>query len=289
MLAPNTLLLDKYVIARTMGSGESGAVYLGYAIATNAPVAIKQTWLFRRVQRQVIERTVPGLLELDHPALPRYVESFFDNEEHFLIMEFIPGDDLNEYMHRAGGPVPLELVLAVAETVAGALDYLHTRQPPIVHRNVRPENIKLTPDDRIVLMDIGLSAGTTIDETYSQTLDPVAYTPVYASPEELRGVATDARSDIFSLGTSLYALLTGTLPPDPMERMRASMMGDGPDPMRRADEILPSVPETLADLVARATALHREARPRSAAEIRASLDAIVAARRTNALAPPRRE
>lgn len=139
MLAPDALLQNRYLILRPIGKGGMGAVYLAKDERLGNTIALKETFFEDELLRKAFEREARLLAGLRHPALPRVIDHFTEETGQFLVMEFIPGDDLEEMFKEQGGPFPLSDVLRWADQLLDALDYLHTQEPPIIHRDIKPQ------------------------------------------------------------------------------------------------------------------------------------------------------
>ncbi|NTW04266.1 MAG: protein kinase, partial [Oscillochloris sp.] len=201
---------------------------------------------------------------LRHPALPKVIDYFRDASGRFLVMEFFSGADLAALQARRGGPFPLTDVLDWADQLLAALEYLHTRNPPVVHRDIKPQNLKLTPDGQVVLLDFGLARGADQDTSF------FGYTLQYAPLEQIDASGTEPRSDLYALAATLYHLLTDRPPANAPVRAEALLAGR-PDPLRPLNEINSEVLPELSDVFARALAIRREARPPSAAVMRQAI------------------
>lgn len=159
MLAPTTVLANHYTIVRLLGQGGFGAVYLAHDGRLRRDVAIKQT-LFPDEPRFVaqFEAEAELLANVDHPALPRVYHSFVEQGGHYLVMQYIPGESLAEYLARQpGGRLAPDAALRLVRPLLDALAYLHGQSPPIVHRDLKPGNVRLTPDGRVFLVDFGIA------------------------------------------------------------------------------------------------------------------------------------
>jgi hypothetical protein len=266
LLQPDTLLQGRYRVVRLIAQGGMGAVYQATDERLGNTVALKQTLMVDPKLRAAFEREARLLAGLHHPALPVVSDHFDEDGGQFLVMQFIPGDDLAQLLRRRGGPFPLAEALPWADRLLDALDYLHSRTPPIVHRDVKPLNLKLTARGELVLLDFGLAKGAPAGATAANP-SLLGYTPQYAPLEQIQGSGTDARSDLYSVGATLYELLTGTVPADALSRAAAAVQG-APDPLRPAHELAPQLPPALSDLLARALALNPALRPPSAAAMR---------------------
>src|SRR5262249_29458839 len=267
MLANGTLLQGRYRIIRLLARGGMGAVYEAEAVHLgNATVAVKQTFYSeqQRILREQFEREAAMMARLRHPALPKVSDHFVEGGEQFLVMEFIPGADLFALLNHRKRPFDCEQVTAWAETLLDALDYIHTQQPQIIHRDIKPHNLKLTPQGKLFLIDFGLAKNATASTYSSASLH--AYTLNYAPPEQINDAGTDPRSDLYSLGATLYHLLVGEPPVNAKVREEV-VQYQAPDPLRLAHQVNPNIPPALSVVIARAMALDREARYGSAAEM----------------------
>src|SRR5262245_16361229 len=265
MLANGTLLQERYRIIRLLARGGMGAVYEAEAVHLGAaPVAVKQTFYNeqQRTMREQFEREAATMARLRHTALPRVSDHFVEGGGQFLVMEFIPGDDLLALLKRRGRPFDCGQALAWAETLLDALDYIHTQHPPVIHRDIKPQNLKLTPSGELFLIDFGLAKNATTPTHSSASLH--AYTLSYAPPEQIEGEGTDPRSDLYSLAATLHHLLAGEPPVD--ARVRGEVVRyQAPDPLRLLHQVNPQIPPAVAVVIARAMALDREERYASAA------------------------
>jgi len=271
MLAPETVLQDRYRIVRQLGQGGMGAVYEAVDQRLDAIVALKETLFVEEKLRKQFEREARLLARLHHPALPRVSDHFAEVEGAFLVMQYIAGDDLAEMITRRRGPFPLEQVILWGDQLLDALDYLHTQDPQIIHRDIKPQNLKLSSRGQIILLDFGLAKGQVGEFSRATTSASIfGYTPNYAPLEQIQGLGTDPRSDIYALAATLYHLATGVKPPDALTRAAAIVNGQ-PDPLQRADEVNPIVGPQVAAVLQRAMAQNREQRYSNAAEMRNAL------------------
>jgi serine/threonine protein kinase len=270
MIAPGTVLQNRYHVERQIGEGGMGAVYVATDRRFGSTVAIKETFFDDAALRKAFEREARLLNHLRHTALPRVSDHFNEGEGQFLVMEFIPGEDLSHMVKQRGEPFPLDEVLAWADQLLDALDYLHTQEPPVIHRDIKPQNLKLLPRNQIVLLDFGLAKGTPLQTRVTATGSVFGYSFNYAPIEQMQGTGTDPRSDLYSLGATLYHLLTASPPPDALARATAVLNGE-PDPLRPANELNSDVPAAVAEVLARAMRQSAAQRFASAAEMRAAL------------------
>jgi len=269
MIEPGALLQNRYRVVKQIGQGGMGAVYVATDERFHSTVAIKQTFFDDPTLRKAFEREAHLLNHLRHVALPRVSDHFVEGEGQFLVMEFIEGDELAELLQRRGA-FPLAEALRWADELLDALDYLHTHEPPIVHRDIKPQNMKLTARGQIVLLDFGLAKGAATETRASQAASVFGYSRHYAPLEQIQGTGTDTRSDLYSLAATLYHLITGVVPVDALTRAGA-MINQQPDPLRPAHLAHAQVPESVSKILHRAMALKAALRPATAAEMRAAL------------------
>ncbi len=273
MLTPETVLQGRYRIVRQLGQGGMGAVYEAIDQRLDTTVALKETLFADERLRKQFEREARLLARLHHPALPRVSDHFSEGDGQFLVMQFIPGADLSEMMNRKRGPFPADQVLTWADQLLDALDYLHTQDPQIVHRDIKPQNLKLTSRGQIILLDFGLAKGQAGEISRVTTSASIfGYTPNYAPLEQIQGLGTDSRSDLYSLGATLYHLMTGVKPPDALTRAAALVNGQ-PDPLVKASEANPAVAPEVDHVLGKAMAQSREQRYASASDMRKALHA----------------
>ena len=269
MLTPNsTLQHGRYRIIRPIGQGGMGAVYEAYDNNLRNHVALKEALVGEANFRRAFEREAQRLDRLRHVALPSVKDHFTEGGGQYLVMEYIEGQDLNQMLKQRKQPFPVSDVLSWANTLLDALAYLH--QEGVIHRDIKPANIKLTPKGQIILLDFGLAKGGITRQTLVGR-SVYGYTPGYAPPEQIEGQPTDERSDLYALGATLYALLTGQAPDDPISR-RKYMERGLPDLLLPANQVNPQVPSHVAKTLQRATALEPAERPDSATQMRSMLN-----------------
>ena len=274
MLTPETVLQSRYRVVRQLGQGGMGAVYEAIDERLDSTIALKETFFADERLRKQFEREARLLARMHHPALPRVSDHFSEGEGQFLVMHFIAGDDLAEMIAKRRGPFPTAEVLTWADQLLDALDYLHTQDPQIIHRDIKPQNLKLTPRGQIILLDFGLAKGQPGEISRVTTSASIfGYTPNYAPLEQIQGLGTDARSDIYALAATLYHLMTGVKPPDALTRAAAIVNGQ-PDPLKPANEVNSSVTAGLADVLQKAMAQNRDQRYASAAEMRRAFQGV---------------
>jgi serine/threonine protein kinase/parvulin-like peptidyl-prolyl isomerase len=269
MLSANTILQDRYRVLRELGHGGMGTVYEALDQRINAIVALKETITSDNEEsRRAFEREASLLGNLRHAALPKVMDYFSEEASDFLVMEFIPGQDLAELLELRGSPFPQLQVLRWADELLRVLEYLHGQSPPILHRDIKPSNLKQTRQGEIFLLDFGLAKGSAGQmPTLATSRSVYGYTPVYASLEQILGQGTDPRSDLYSLGVTLYHLLTGATPVDAPTRFNA-IEDERPDPLQPIEQLNPSASPNVAGIIHRAIAINRRHRPASATEMR---------------------
>jgi serine/threonine protein kinase len=250
-----------------------GTVYEAVDERFGSRVALKQMTLHDEHLAKAFEREARLLNGLRHSALPTVTDYFSEPTGQFLVMQLIPGEDLAQKLARNGRPFALGDVLRWADQILDVLTYLHSRQPPIIHRDIKPQNLKLTPEGQIVLLDFGLAKGSVGDMTVA-VRSVAGYTPYYASFEQVHGQVTEERSDIYSVGATLYNLLSARLPATASVRVDASLNGN-PDPLAPLYTVNSEVPVAVSEVIANAMALQRDRRFMSAAEMQQALRAAV--------------
>jgi eukaryotic-like serine/threonine-protein kinase len=274
LLAPDTILQSRYRVVRQLGMGGMGAVYEAIDLRLGHTVALKQTLTNDEEQWRQFEREARLMAWLNHPVLPRVSDYFTEGHRAFFVMQFVAGSDLAEIIAQQPGPLPRNAVVAWADQLLDALIYLHTHERQIVHRDIKPHNLKITPTGQIVLLDFGLAKAQAADPSGSISCTSVfGYTPRYAPLEQIQDLGTSPQSDIYALGATLYHLLTGVKPPDALARATA-LVSARPNPLKPANEINPAVGVELAEILTRAMAQNPDERYGSATEFREALRRI---------------
>src|SRR5262249_41718625 len=221
--------------------------------------------------RKQFEREARLLARLHHQALPRVSDHFNEGEGQFLVMQYIAGEDLAAMLAARNGPFPQDEVLRWADQLCDALDYLHTQDPQIIHRDIKPQNLKLTERGQVVLLDFGLAKGSAGQLTAVTTSASIfGYTPNYAPLEQVQGMGTDARSDIYSLAATLFHLVTGVKPPDALSRAAAVLKGEA-DPLVLANQFNGDVRSAFASVLHKGMSLKRDDRFATASTMREAL------------------
>jgi serine/threonine protein kinase len=277
-LAQNSLIQGRYLVVQLIGKGGMGEVYLAVDQRLGSAVALKRTFFAGdEMLGNAFEREARTLARLRHPVLPKVSDHFGEGDEQYLVMEHISGDDLAKRIESAQKSFPLSWVMFWADQLLDALSYLHSHEPPIIHRDIKPQNLKLTDENHIVLLDFGLSKSSTgktnissMSGAGSSTGSVVGYTPHYAPMEQIRGIGTSPKSDLYSLSATLYQLLSNTVPSDALTRADA-MLNGMPDTIRPLNELNPEVPPAVAEVIAKGMEVSQERRFVSAREMQKAL------------------
>ncbi len=266
---PGTVLQNRYEIIHKIAEGGMGAVYLAEDKRLNHRVALKETFFKDAELRQQFAREACFLANLRHPALVVVTDHFDEHESQFLVMQYIPGDDLGILLEKRTQPFSIHDICLWTHQLLDALKYLHSQPTPIVHRDIKPRNIKLSERNDIVLLDFGLAKGIALKGETSVPVKSIqGYTLNYAPQEQISGKGTDGRSDLYSLGATLYHLITGHSPVDAISRLNKRSAGE-PDPLMPPDHYNHDVPARMSALIMRAMALLPDDRPRNAADMHA--------------------
>ncbi len=254
-----------------------GVVYEALDQRLNCIVALKETIAGNNDEgRRAFEREASLLGNLRHPAMPKVMDYFSEAGRDYLVMEFIPGHDLAELLEIRGGPFPESEVLRWADELLRVLEYLHGQKPPILHRDIKPSNLKLTKQGEIFLIDFGLAKGSAGQMPTLVTNRSVrGFTAVYASLEQIHGDGTDPRSDLYSLGATLYQLLTGVPPIAAPTRFNA-IEDERPDPLPPIEALNSNTSAGVARAIHQSMAISRRQRPSSATEMLKILSAAAA-------------
>jgi hypothetical protein len=277
-LPPGTILLDRYLIQGYISGGGFGHIYKVLDNALGYRRALKEAFYQDRLTRYQFHLEAEFLLNTRHANLLRGYAVFEQAGRLYLVMDFVDGHTLEEiaidHIRRTSAPLPEASILDWVIPVCGALHTLHTSPVPIIHRDVKPANIKMTRQGVPILIDLGLAKlyarGT---KTIGAAL---AFTPGYAPPEQYRAAgATDARTDIYGMGASLFYLLTGYQPTEAPARIGALAL----PPLRQLN---PHVSRPTEAIVLRAMELDPALRQQSALELEHALRAAREALRTGA-------
>ena len=265
-LAIGTTLHNRYRIAKLVGQGGFGVVYRGWDLTLGRPVAVKENFYSTAAAQGQFEREARLLANLRHPNLPVVFDHFvLPGQGQYLVMEFIEGQSLGAMVIERGRPLDEAEALAWVRQVCTALEYLHTRKPPIIHRDIKPANIIITDDGRAVLVDFGISKE--YDPSKGTTAGAKAVTAGFSPPEQYGRGRTDPRSDVYALGATLYATLTGRVPPE------APDLSSGADVLSPPRTLNPAVSEATSQAVMAAMTLSISQRLGSVSQLKQALAA----------------
>ncbi len=268
MLSPNKLIRKRYRIIRQVAQGGMGAIYQAEDQQSGESVALKQNLRSETILHKAFKREAGLLASLKHPSLPGFIDFFEDEEGQFLVTEFIGGDDLAAGLTHRARPYPLPQVMDWADQLLDVLEFLHKRTPPVIHRDIKPQNIKCNTRGRIILLDFGLAKGTPAYSSLATSL--AGYTLSFAPPEQIHGDGTDGRSDLYSLAATLFNLLTMRRPPDALRRSM-DLLNHKPDPLPAIHTLNNEVPISVSLILSKALALKPEQRFSDAKAMRQSL------------------
>ncbi len=263
-LQTGSILRHRYRIEGVLGQGGMGAVYKAFDINLGVGTAVKENLFTTEEYARQFRREATILASLRHPNLPRVTDHFvIEGEGQYLVMDFIQGVDLRERLESEGA-IPEEECLPWFLEISDALAYLHSRTPPILHRDIKPGNLKIMPDGRAMLVDFGLAKVVEVDG--ATTTGAKAMTPGFSPPEQYGTGRTDPRTDVYSLGATVYAALTATIPEDSLER---AMGREELTPLRKRN---PEITPALAKVVNKALHVDPAQRYQTIAEMAIALN-----------------
>ncbi len=267
-LKSGTVLRARYRIADPVAQGGMGSIYRAedlrlagrYCAVKEIQIDPRSSSEQEKQAREQFYREASILARLDHPNLPKVSDFFHEGDRDFLVMDFVPGKDLRQVMEEAqqhGEFAPEKQVLDWATQLCDALAYLHAQDPPVLHRDIKPANIRLTPGGLIKLVDFGLVKVMVPDDARTITVLQGRGTAHYTPLEQYGGDAghTDPRSDLFSLGATLYHLLTNRAP----EEAKARFLR--PDVLRPPREYNPQISSRTQQVILWALEMHPDDRP----------------------------
>lgn len=261
MLEVGSLIDGKYKILSEIGHGGMSVVYMAINEKANKTWAIKEVRKdgvldFEAVKQGLIVET-DMLKKLKHPNLPSIIDVIEDDKTFLIVMDYVEGNSLSKALDEYGAQ-PQEYVIEWAKQLCDVLGYLHSRQPAIIYRDMKPANIMLKPDGNLTLIDFG----TAREFKEKNLADTTCLGTVgYAAPEQFGGMGqTDARTDIYCLGATLYHLVTGCNPSEPPYEIK---------PIR---EINPGLSSGLERIIQKCTQRNPDDRYQSAAELMYALD-----------------
>jgi serine/threonine protein kinase len=273
----DSIIRNRYSIIEVIGSGGMGTVYKAQDLNLNSLVAIKETVIegnddLSHFLIKSVESEAKILANLSNSGIPSVRDYFEEDGSYFIVMEFIDGESLSKLL-REKVVFPLEKVISIGVELMNILEYLHSYG--VIHKDIKPDNLKIIGEThRLVLLDFGIAKGS----RFSDITTAPAFTPRFSPPEQVLNeksnqneLRTDARSDLYSAGVTLFMLLTGELPP-PADKRIYSHLSTTPDPLLQLLENIK--PAQLSNLFAIAMAFKREDRFSSAKEMRAALEKL---------------
>ena len=271
LLPTNQLLQRRYMILRRLAQGGQSAVYLVSDTIDGTQRALKEmseSNLSPTERESAVNdfiREARMLSTLSHPALARVYENFVEGQKQYLVMEYVEGKNLEDELIEEGRPLDWNRVVAWGMDLCDVLAYLHSRQPPIIYRDLKPANVMLTPSGKLKLIDFGIARWLHTNRSHDTAqLGTDGYAPL-----EQYSARSEPRSDLYALGASMYHLLTGRVP----ESAPARVGGQSLTPLR---SINPLVPEAIERVVLRALSLQARERYADANQM---LDALMQAAR----------
>lgn len=222
-LKPGDIVKQRYQIVKQLGQGGFGAVYRAEDLSLKTFCALKENLDYWDEAQRQFEREARLLASLRHPNLPRVTDYFtIPAQGQYLVMDFIEGYDLQTILDRIGQPLLEKQVVAWIDHICDALTYLHSQNPPIIHRDVKPANIKITPNGQAILVDFGIAKA--YDPNARTTIGARAVTPGYSPVEQYGHEKTDHRADIYAVGATMYTLLTQHAPPESISRVTGAAL-----------------------------------------------------------------
>jgi serine/threonine-protein kinase len=271
------VLRGRYQIREQIGQGGMGSIYLSDDLRLSGRLcAVKEVRYDRNLPDKVLKqareqffREATVLARMDHPNLPKVSDFFSSGQRDYLVMDFVPGEDLRTLMLDARRHKTFLVekdVLDWANQLADALSFLHSQEPSIVHRDIKPSNLKLTPSGLLKLVDFGLvkiMAPEEVTITIIQGQGTALYTPLEQYGAD--GQHTDVRADIYAFGATLYHLLTNESPTDARKRFLQ------PESLLPPRQINPAVSQRTERAILWAMSLHPDQRPDSIESLRQAL------------------
>lgn len=307
MLTKHTLLQQRYRIVRHLGQGGMGSVYQATDERLNKTVAVKEVTIEssddtqRSLIQMAFQREADSLVKAKHEAVPDITDYFSENGGWFLVMEFVEGEDLAQLLEERGGPFKFEEITPWLFQLLDALQFLHGLVPPIIHRDIKPQNLKLNDRQKIKLLDFGIARSSDKSSAVTQGTF-LAATLDYAPLEQVLRVIspmfrefvllkhrdkaevflqqdTDARCDVFGAGATFYHLLTNCAPVDVTQRA-LGIWERGVDELVRPSDLNPELPPGVSEWLMKAMAFGRDDRFSSAREMKEALERISAGQPT---------
>ena len=262
-LETGSLLNHRYRIVEVLGQGGMAAVYKGIDENLGVEVAVKENLFTTDEYARQFRLEATILASLRQQNLPRVSDHFvIEPLGQYLVMDFIEGEDLRQRLDRLG-PLSEQEVIIIGVAICDAISYMHMRIPVILHRDIKPGNVRITPNGHIYLVDFGLAK--VVEGREATHTGARAMTPGYSPPEQYGSARTDCRSDIYSLGATLYCALTNAVPEDGLDRV---MNRVDLTPIQKHN---PRVSDNIVKIVEKCLAIQPKERYQSAEELRYDL------------------
>lgn len=241
-----TILHGRYRTDRVLGSGGFGHVYLAFDLMTNQQCAVKEYLVTGASGQEQLKHEARVLSQLHHPNLPAFLDTFMERGRYYVVLSYIEGNDLTDLVRltrQRNEMIPIAQLLNWTLSICDGVMFMHSQRPPVIHRDIKPDNIRITPNGTAVLVDLGNAKTVAADGARTLFFIRHQGTPGYAPPEQYPGgTGTDARSDVYALGSTLYFALTATEPPSVSTRNQAIQQGQ-PDLPTLQDHLANNPPE----------------------------------------------
>lgn len=258
-----SLLNNRYRIVEVLGQGGMAAVYRAIDENLGVEVAVKENLFTTEEYARQFRLEATILAGMRQQNLPRVSDHFvIEPQGQYLVMDFIEGEDLRQRLDRLGR-LPEQEVIIIGVAICDAMSYMHSRKPMILHRDIKPGNVRITPSGHIYLVDFGLAKMVEGRETTNTGAR--AMTPGYSPPEQYGSARTDPRSDVYSLGATLYTALTDALPEDGLDRAMNQKE------LTHISKYNPRVSEHVTEIIEKCLAVKPEDRYQTAEDLRVVL------------------
>lgn len=265
VLLPGDVLKGRYRIIREICEGGFGTIYLARDESLDVDCAIKHNSDPTPKAQSQFKIEARILAQLEHPNLVRVTDYFIElNGSQFLVMNYIEGVDLHDMLEDKGKPIDPSQAVKWLEQICDALSYMHDQSPPVIHRDIKPANIIINQKGKATLVDFGIAK--TFQPGKATTRGALGISPGYSSPEQYGGGGTDACSDIYSLGATLYTALTLKIPPESVDIMAGREKAP-----KSVHTINPAVSLSVSEAIQKAMQLDRNRRFGTVAEFKSAL------------------
>jgi serine/threonine protein kinase len=246
---PGTILYKHYRIERVIGSGGFGHVYLATNLVNNQQCAVKEYLVTGASGQEQLKHEANVLRQLHHPSLPAFQDAFIERGRYYVVLSYIEGSDLTDLIRmtkQRNESISIERTVQWIVSICDAVMFLHNQNPPVIHRDIKPDNIRITPNGTATLVDLG-NAKAAADGARTLFFIRHQGTPGYAPQEQYPGGSgTDTRSDVYALGGTLYFALTAHEPPSVSTRNQA-IQQNLPDLPTLQEFLAKNPPEEIVD------------------------------------------